>query len=137
MEDLTSEMERLQWLRDKVQELSSKGHSLRGIAKTLQVGLGSVNRDLTYIRQQTKNNIKKYIDEGLPEEYEKCMVGLNPILREAWITSQQTEDRRERMRRSSFSHQRPPRLSPGPICALMVVQLPMYKAKIFHERSAS
>ncbi len=39
-------------------------------------------------------------------------------------------------RRSSFSHQRPPRLSPGPICALMAVQLPVYKAEIFQERSA-
>ena len=132
MEHLTSDMERLEWRRDKVQELSSKGHSQREIAKILQVGLGSVNRDLTFIRQQAKNNIKKYIDERLPEEYEKCMVGLNSILREAWLTSQQTEDIR-----SSFSHLRPPRLSLGPICALMAVQLPVYKAEIFHERSAS
>jgi DNA-binding PadR family transcriptional regulator len=40
-------------------------------------------------------------------------------------------------RRSSFSHQSPPRLSPEPICALMAVQLPVYKAEIFQERSAS
>src|SRR5258708_30294392 len=40
-------------------------------------------------------------------------------------------------RRSSFSHQSPPRLSPGPICALTAVRLPVYKAEIFHERSAS
>jgi len=97
MEHLTSDMERLEWRRDKVQELSSKGHSQREIAKILQVGLGSVNRDLTFIRQQAKNNIKKYIDERLPEEYEKCMVGLNSILREAWAASQQTEDRREKI----------------------------------------
>jgi len=37
MENLTSEMESLQWRRDKVQDLSSKGHSQREIAKTLQV----------------------------------------------------------------------------------------------------
>jgi hypothetical protein len=41
MEHLTSEMERLEWRRDKVQELSSKGYSQREIAKILQVGLGS------------------------------------------------------------------------------------------------
>jgi len=28
-----------------------------------------------------------YRDEWLPEEYEKCMVGLTAILREAWTTS--------------------------------------------------
>jgi hypothetical protein len=103
MEQLTSEMERLLWRRDKVQELSSKGHSQREIAKILQVGLGSVNRDLTFIRQQAKNNIKKYVDERLPEEYEKCMVGLNSILREAWATSEQTEDRRERIQALSLA----------------------------------
>ena len=103
MEHLTSDMERLEWRRDKVQELSSKGHSQREIAKILQVGLGSVNRDLTFIRQQAKNNIKKYIDERLPEEYEKCMVGLNSILREAWNTSEQTKDRREKIQALSLA----------------------------------
>ena len=74
-------MERLEWRRDKIQELSSKGHSQREIASLLQVGLGSVNRDLIYLRQQAKNNIRKYIDERLPEEYEKCLVGLNAIVK--------------------------------------------------------
>src|SRR5258708_5376901 len=40
-------------------------------------------------------------------------------------------------RRSAFSHPSPPRLSPGPLCALMAVQLPVYKAELFQERSAS
>jgi hypothetical protein len=67
------------------------------------MGLGSVNRDLTYIRQQAKNNIKKYIDERLPEEYEKCLVGLNAIVKDAWNTSQQTEDRREKIQALSLA----------------------------------
>jgi hypothetical protein len=29
------------------------------------------------LRNQAKANIKKYIEERLPEEYEKCLVGLN------------------------------------------------------------
>jgi hypothetical protein len=52
---------------------------------------------LDYLKQQSKENIRKYIDERLPEEYEKCLVGLTAILREAWNTSQQTEDRREKI----------------------------------------
>jgi hypothetical protein len=63
----------------------------------LQVGIGTVNRDLSYLRQQAKENIRRYIDERLPEEYEKCLVGLTAILREAWNTSQQAEDRREKI----------------------------------------
>jgi hypothetical protein len=31
-----------------------------------------------------ESNIRRYIDEMLPEEYEKCLVGLTAILREAW-----------------------------------------------------
>jgi len=54
MERLTSEMERIQWRKDKVQKLSTKGHSYTEIASILRV---AVDRHLTYIRQQAKNNI--------------------------------------------------------------------------------
>jgi hypothetical protein len=39
----------------------------------------------------------------LPEEYEKCLIGLTAILREAWNTSQQTEDRREKIQALSLA----------------------------------
>jgi hypothetical protein len=48
-------------------------------------------------RRQAKENIKKYNDERLPEEYEKCLVGLNAITREAWNTAHDTEDKREKI----------------------------------------
>jgi DNA-directed RNA polymerase specialized sigma24 family protein len=66
--------------RQKVQERSCKGYSRREIASILKVGKGTINRDLSYLRQQAKENIKKYIDEKLPEEYEKGLVGLTQIL---------------------------------------------------------
>ena len=93
----------MEWRRNKVLELSSQGHSQPEIATILQVGLGTVNRDLSFLRQEAKANIKKYIDERLPEEYEKCLVGLNAILRVAWITSQQAEDRREKIQALSLA----------------------------------
>jgi hypothetical protein len=46
---------------------------------------------------------RKYIEVRLPEEYEKCMVGLTAILREAWTTSQQTQDKRERIQALSLA----------------------------------
>jgi hypothetical protein len=67
------------------------------------VGLATVNIDISYLRNQAKDKIKRYIDERLPEEYEKCMVGLNAILREAWTTSQQTEDKREKIQALSLA----------------------------------
>jgi hypothetical protein len=105
VEHLNSHVEQqsIQWRRDKVQELSSQGNSQREISKILQAGIGTVNRDLSYLRQQAKENIRRYIDERLPEEYEKCLVGLTAILREAWNTSQHTEDRREKIQALSLA----------------------------------
>jgi Trp operon repressor len=70
MEHLSSTMEyqehqeqqqqqQVQWRRDKVQELCSKGYSQREISEVLQVGLATVNRDISYLRGQSKTNIKK------------------------------------------------------------------------------
>jgi hypothetical protein len=60
-------------------------------------------RDLLILRQQAKANIKKYIDERLPEEYEKCLVGLNAITKEAWNTAQNTEDKRGKIQALSLA----------------------------------
>jgi hypothetical protein len=106
MEHLSSAMEQqnqVQWRRDKIQELCSKGYSQREISQTLQIGLATVNRDISHLRNQAKTNIKRYIDERLPEEYEKCLVGLNAITREAWNTANQTEDKREKIQALSLA----------------------------------
>jgi hypothetical protein len=58
---------------------------------------------MAYLRQQAKENIRKYIDERLPEEYEKCLVGLNAITREAWNTAADTEDKREKIQALSLA----------------------------------
>jgi hypothetical protein len=103
MERLSLDMEQqnqeqqVQWRRDKVQDLCSKGYTQREISQILQVGLATVNRDVSYLRNEAKHNIKRYIDERLPDEYEKCLVGLNAITREAWNTAQSTEDKREKI----------------------------------------
>ena len=94
MEQRRYRQEQIRWRRDKVQELSSKEYNQREIASYLKIGIGTVNRDLMYLRQQVKENIKKYVDETLPEEYNKCLVGLNSILKEAWSVSQQANDSR-------------------------------------------
>ncbi|MFL6457751.1 MAG: hypothetical protein ACJ71G_12415 [Nitrososphaeraceae archaeon] len=54
--------------------------------------------------QQSKTNIRKYIDYLLPKEYEKCLVGLNAITREAWNAAQDTEDNREKLQALSLAN---------------------------------
>jgi hypothetical protein len=93
----------IEWRRSKVAELDSQGHSQPEISRILKVSIGTVNRDLYILRRQAQQKIKRYIDERLPEEYEKCLVGLNAITREAWNTSQQTEDKREKIQALSLA----------------------------------
>ena len=52
----------IEWRRSKVAELDSQGHSQPEIAMILQVSIGTVNRDLSILRQQAKEKIKRYID---------------------------------------------------------------------------
>ena len=74
MEHLSSDMEQqqdqqVQWRRDKVQELCSKGYSQREISQVLQVGLATVNRDISYLRNQAKLTSK----DTLTKRYQKSM----------------------------------------------------------------
>jgi predicted transcriptional regulator len=101
--DKEKERDRIDWRRSKVQELSSQGHSQRDIAQMLQVSNGTVNKDLFILRQRAKDNIKRYIDERLPEEYEKCLVGLTAITKEAWNMAHNTEDKREKIQALSLA----------------------------------
>ncbi len=80
MNNLSLAVDSLEWGRNKVLELASQGHSQSEIARIIQISQLTVNRDSSYLRQHAKNNIKKYIDERLPEGYEKFLVGL-PIIK--------------------------------------------------------
>jgi hypothetical protein len=85
-------------------ELLSKGESNQSeIARILQVDKSIICRDIAYLRQQAKTNIKKYIDERLPEEYEKCLVGLTAITKEAWNTAHDPECKREKIQALSLA----------------------------------
>jgi late competence protein required for DNA uptake (superfamily II DNA/RNA helicase) len=67
---LSTKLEKqIQWRRSKVAELDSQGHSQPEMASILQVSIGTVNRDLSYLRQQAKHNIRRYIDERNNEKF--------------------------------------------------------------------
>jgi predicted transcriptional regulator len=93
----------LEWRRSKVQELASQGYNQSEISRILQISQPTITRNIQYLSECTKQNIRKYIDEKLPEEYEKCLVGLNAITKEAWNTAQNTEDKREKIQALSLA----------------------------------
>src|SRR5829696_6240733 len=84
MKQMTSEMkqQQLEWRRANVLELSSEGYSQREIARKLQVDLAAVNRDIQFLRQQAQENLQRHIHEVVPEEYQKCMVGMKRNLKQ-------------------------------------------------------
>jgi predicted transcriptional regulator len=103
MNSLSSSVNNVEWRRSKVSELSSQGYNQSQISRILRISQPTINRDIIYLRQQAKENIKRYIDERLPEEYEKCLVGLNAITKEAWNTAQQAEEKREKIQALSLA----------------------------------
>ena len=89
MKDLTTEMKGgrarekllLKWRRAHVFELSSQGFSDKEISNKLQVSPLTIYRDLRHLRKQAQDNLQKHIHETVPEEYQKCMVGMKTLLK--------------------------------------------------------
>jgi hypothetical protein len=88
--------EQIEWRRDKVQELHSKGYGIREIGRTLEISHSTITRDLQVLRQHAKEGISRYIDEYLPAEYQETLVGLRNIIRMQWQVAENTEDKREK-----------------------------------------
>ena len=68
-----------EWRRNQVLELTSKGHTQSDISNMLQNSISTISRNISSIREEAKDHVRKYIDERLPEEYEKCLIGLTAI----------------------------------------------------------
>ncbi len=62
MNNLSSSVNSVEWRRSKVLELSSQGYNQSEISRILQISQPTINRDLSYLTQQAKDNIKRYID---------------------------------------------------------------------------
>ena len=63
-------------------ELSSQGYSEREIGNKLHIGNITVHRDIQFLRKQAQDNLQHHIHEVVPEEYQKCMVGMKHNLKE-------------------------------------------------------
>ena len=85
----------LRWRRDKVKESTIEGYTQREVSTELLVALEQVKKDLKDMRQEAKHNIKHYMDEYLPAEFQHCLDALNMIVKEMW--NMETEDNRELM----------------------------------------
>jgi IS30 family transposase len=87
----------LQWRRDKVIELRGIGLSYAEIAQQLQVSTSSIGTDVQYLREQAKENIKEYVTQHLPEQYQVRLCALDAVLKNAFVIMTKSEDNREKL----------------------------------------
>lgn len=74
--------QQIEWRRTKVLELSSNGYNQTEICQRLQLDKSTVNRDIAFLRNQAKQDVQKHIHETVPEEYQKCMMGMKRNLKQ-------------------------------------------------------
>src|SRR5918994_2728766 len=72
------------WRRNKVQQLLVRGYSQWDVAEELQIDQSTVSRDIQYLKQKAQENLQKHIQEKLPEEYQRCLTGMNQVLKLSW-----------------------------------------------------
>jgi DNA-binding NarL/FixJ family response regulator len=104
--NLKSDVERLRWRRDKVLQLPAEGNNQSQIASILQIAISTVNRDYQVLKKLAQTNISKYINETLPLEYQKCMIGLDAILVKSWsMANSSTNMERDKLQALSIAMQ--------------------------------
>jgi orotate phosphoribosyltransferase-like protein len=74
----------LEWRRNKVLELSSQGLTHSEITTVLKITQPTVNKDLTYVKKQAIENLQRHVQVTSPHKYQKCMVGINQVLKMTW-----------------------------------------------------
>ena len=95
----------MEWRRSKVLELS-EGRSQSEIARIMQISSATVSMDIQFLRREAKENIRRYIDERLPFEYHKCLVGLDAIVcRMSDIVNSAESDSRDILQATSVKMQ--------------------------------
>ncbi len=73
----------MDWRRNKVRDLFTRGYSQFEISNTLHISQSTISRDINYMHNKTK---KKDIDPDdlLLEEYEKDRLLLSETIKELW-----------------------------------------------------
>jgi IS30 family transposase len=106
MRQTTSEVkqQQLEWRRYQVLELASEGYTQREIASKLQVDLTAVNRDIQFLRHQAQENLQKHIHETVPEEYQKCMVGMKRNLKQTLEIADTAADPRTKLQARAIAN---------------------------------
>src|ERR671911_459264 len=63
----------------------------------------TVHKDLAYLSRQAKESLKTHIESKLPNEYQKCIVGINQVLKTCWnIVNKDTTDDKTKLQATAI-----------------------------------
>jgi hypothetical protein len=68
------------------------------------VDLTAVNRDIQFLRHQAQENLQKHIHETVPEEYQKCMVGMKRNLKQTLEIADTAADPRTKLQARAIAN---------------------------------
>ncbi|MGA9841720.1 MAG: hypothetical protein WBQ25_05345 [Nitrososphaeraceae archaeon] len=82
-----------------------QGQNQYDIAEVLQISQPTISRDVKYLRSKAKEEIKLHINEKLPQEYQRCLTGINQVLKIAWdIANKLPQDNRLKLQALSLAN---------------------------------
>ncbi|MGA9317554.1 MAG: helix-turn-helix domain-containing protein [Nitrososphaeraceae archaeon] len=90
--------QQIEWRHSQVIQLAADGYSEREIAAQLHLSQPTIHRDIALLRQQSKDDIHRYITDQVPYEYKKTLAGLEGIIKfMSSIIADDTKDTKEKM----------------------------------------
>jgi hypothetical protein len=78
------------WRRNKVQQLLVRGYSQWDVAEELQTDQSNCKQRYSISKTQAQKNLQKHIQQKLPEEYQRCLTGMNQVLKLIWQIANNT-----------------------------------------------
>jgi hypothetical protein len=102
---LTTKEDHIEWRRAKIMELSSQGYSEREIVAKLQSpSKSTIHNDLVYLRKEAQESLQHHIHEVVPEEYQRCMMGIKQNLRQTLEIADSAADPKVKLQARSIAN---------------------------------
>jgi hypothetical protein len=76
-----------EWRKNKALELSAMGLNYTEISEVLKQDPSTISKLFKRLRKEAKEAVKEYLDEKLPLEYQKCIVAIEAVSKQAWAIS--------------------------------------------------
>jgi hypothetical protein len=97
------QQEQIDWRRTKVLEMMSKGETNQSeIARVLKVDKSVISKDVAILKEQSRENLEKHIQERLPLEYQNCMTEIDRVIRMACDITEKPIDDKTRLQALSL-----------------------------------